>query len=65
MPRVSDALEPEMEVLFIGPPDAAVHLGRDTRNVASDLRNMGQDMASHQRGFTRHRIEAVGSVPEQ
>ena len=65
MPRVGDALEPEVEVLLVRPPDAPVYLGRNARNLASDLRHVRKHVARHQRRLGGQRVEAVGRVPEQ
>jgi len=63
--RVSDALEPEVQVLLVGPADATVHLGRDTRDLTGDFGDVSEDVTRHQRRLVRDRVEAVGGVPEQ
>jgi hypothetical protein len=63
--RDTNALEPEMQVLFIGPANAAMNLRRYGGDLATDFRNVGENVTCQKRSLLGERIEAMRCVPEQ
>ena len=59
----ADPLEPDVEILLVGETDAAVDLGRGTRDKNPHLGGMGFGMGDDQSRLIGQLVEDVGGVP--